>query len=604
MPIATSPITDETLAMHLAADLFYRALLEAGKPVKASEAASRAARAIGRTDVDLRLARVVLNSHSSRFASTERKWTLWTRYADPTRTTERTVTEVVQAYGLPMSTEALVREVAAIVGRPAEALHESLERLLRSSPALFQTSTGDWGLREWLLNTDGDTEEDILFYNDLSEDDLRPYDEHASLLPGGEAGFLDAVGDPVPTRVLQLLLRRMVGADYDPAAHYASLLSNADLTCLSGAGWIGPNVRDRLAALFPSLADREVVEQPDADVAEPVEPLTISDENRAQLVERVLAAEDVARGKRLLEEEFEVSPGDPTFDADLATVSGALQADERLRWLGADRFTPHEALPPYVFLVPESLAFADEIYLDAEGNEVDLLLEDDGFDGGLERDIRNPVAQDVLDEEPVAAPELNPPATARLILKYHHREIGTFPLAQLPPGFFATEPEILQVDLVLPNRQECPIWVNNSTRLVYGLLDWYQTLPVDSGAVFYLERQASDRYPLTYGEETEPAMFVSRNRANELHELGRQAEEEELPTFEIVRRVLEHYRKGIEYITVLTEVNIARRVTRRMVASILSAYHCFYQRGGAWVYDQRKLTQGFDKSKRKYLRKS
>jgi len=598
--ITTSPITDETLAMHFAADLFYRALLEAGEPIKASEAV----RLVGRPDVDLRLARVVLNSHSSRFASTERKWTLWARYADPTRTTERTVTEVLQAYGLPMPIEALVREVAAIIGRPADVMRDPLERLLTNSPAFFAAGDHGWALREWLLNVDSDTEDDVLFDNYLSADDLLPYEEHAALLAQGEASFLDAVSEPVPTRILQFLVWRANRGAFDPAAHYGSLLANPDVTCLSGVGWIGPAVRNRLAALFPALADREVVEQPDADVPETVEPLTISDENRAQLVERVLATEDVARATRLLEEEFEVSPGDATFEADLQTVKEALRADERVRWLGADRFVPVEAVPPYVFAVPESLTFPETVYLDAEGNEVDLMLEDDGFDGGLEREIRMPVAQDVLDEEPVEAPDPDPPATARLILKYHHREIGTFPLAQLPPGFFATEPDILQVDLILPNGHECPIWVNNQTRLVYGLLEWYQTLPVDSGAVFYLERQRPERYALTYGEETEPSMFVSRNRVNELHELGRQAEEEELPTFEIVRRVLEHYRKGIEFITVLTEVNIARRVRRRMVASLLSEYHCFYQRGGAWVYDQRKLSQGFDKSKRKYLKKS
>ena len=96
-------------------------------------------------------------------------------------------------------------------------------------------------------------------------------------------------------------------------------------------------------------------------------------------------------------------------------------------------------------------------------------------------------------------------------------------------------------------------------------------------------------------------MFISRNRVNELLALQERAETEELPTFDIMREIMEHYRKGIEFLTLLTEVNIVRRVTRRMVASILSEYHCFFQRGGAWVYDAKKLTQGFDKSKRKYL---
>ena len=94
---------------------------------------------------------------------------------------------------------------------------------------------------------------------------------------------------------------------------------------------------------------------------------------------------------------------------------------------------------------------------------------------------------------------------------------------------------------------------------------------------------------------------ISRNRINELLTLQERAENESLPTFEIMREIMEHYRKGIEYITLLTEINIVRRVSRRLVASLLSEYHCYFQRGGAWVYDATKLTQGFDKSKRKYL---
>ena len=84
-------------------------------------------------------------------------------------------------------------------------------------------------------------------------------------------------------------------------------------------------------------------------------------------------------------------------------------------------------------------------------------------------------------------------------------------------------------------------------------------------------------------------------------ELAERSETEELANFDLVREIMEHYRKGIEFVTLLTEVNIVRRVTRRMVASILSEYHCFFQRGGSWVYDAKKLSQGFDKSKRKYL---
>ena len=48
-----------------------------------------------------------------------------------------------------------------------------------------------------------------------------------------------------------------------------------------------------------------------------------------------------------------------------------------------------------------------------------------------------------------------------------------------------------------------------------------------------------------------------------------------MSTYDIVRRILDHYRKGVSFLTLLTEVNLVRRTPRRLVASILSGYHAF-----------------------------
>jgi hypothetical protein len=381
------------------------------------------------------------------------------------------------------------------------------------------------------------------------------------------------------------------------------MLKDGRASYLSSGEWIGPKVQGQLRGQFKSISEREVDEYGEQKAAESQMPLVVTEEDRNQLVQRVLKDKGASRAGSLLEDIFEVSPGDTTYDQDLATVIDALRQDESVIWVGADRFVAQGTIPEYVYSVPELLQFNTGVYTDPEGNEVDLVLEDDGFDGGLQREILGPLAQDVLDEEPVFEPEPNPPVTTRCVLKFHHKEIGTFPLCQFASGFFPVGAPIIQVDVVLPSGHVAEVWVNNQARLLFGLLDWYQMLPVDSGAVFYVERQTPDRFLLTYGEETEPAMFISRNRVNELMELGQRAEDEELPTFDILREIMEHYRKGIDYLTLLTEVNIARRTPRRMVASLLSGYHCFFQRGGAWVYDAKKLSQGFDRSKRKYLKK-
>lgn len=596
--------SEEALAIQYAAGLLYGALIEAGEPVKVSEVV----RAIGREDVDIRLARVILATHPKLFTVTERKWTLWSRYSDPERSVERNLEEILSRYGLPVSKSALAGQLSAIYNRPQEVLTPVLERLLSNRERYFVTQDDKYGLTAWLLDTRGETEEDVLFDNYLKMRDLERYKTAAARLDPQNVdsviAFLDALDEPIPNKTLQFLLWRANPEKFNSARIFAQLLADGRCSYLNSGEWIGPSVVARLVRLFPEIAQKEVEEFPEAQAVEASQPLVISETEHEQLLDYILNNEGTSRASRMLEEIFEVSEGDATYEADLQSVLEVLRKDERIHWLGADRFLPEGLIPEYVYSVPEILHFPEQTYTDEEGNVLDLMLEDDGFDGTLAREIYSPLAMDVLDEDLVPDDRATPPMTVRCVLKLHHKEIGTLPLCQLPAGFFPTEPKILQVDLILPNGQRTELWVNNETRLLYGLLDWYNSLPVDSGAVFYLERQAPDLYALTYGEETEPPMFISRNRVTELMELGRRAEEEELPTFEIVREIMEHYRKGIEFITVLTETNIARRTPRRMVASLLSGYHCFFQRGGAWVYDARKLSQGFDKSKRKYLKKS
>jgi len=47
---------------------------------------------------------------------------------------------------------------------------------------------------------------------------------------------------------------------------------------------------------------------------------------------------------------------------------------------------------------------------------------------------------------------------------------------------------------------------------------------------------------------------------------------------------------------------MVRRVSRRQLASILSAWTGFVHRAGLWSFDAKKASQGFNKSKRKYMR--
>ena len=599
-----TPPTEEELAARYAGGLVYKALIEQGIALKASDVA----KAVGHPDVNLQLTRVILATNPN-MTAVDRKWTLWTRYLDTQNTVDRNIRRVLNTFGQPIPLPDLARELNAIYGRPADVYEEMLHRLVQDTDRYLLLGNEYVAPADWLLNTDSEVEDEILFDNFLNDEDVFPYVEAArevgldSSKPETLTALLDRIDAPIKNKALQFLAYHLDHEKFDALALYTHLFFDSGAVALSDGTWIGPVLAHRLTTHFPALSEQEVSENAEAEAQEAAKPLELTPEHIEQLVQRILDSDVTVFASQLLEDVLELTPEDRTYAEDLQTVIRALAEDERVLWVGGERFRPQGTIPGYVFSVPGLLDIPVVDFTDAEGAPVDILLETDGLEGGLEREILNPLAQDVLDEEPVPATDMNPPSNARAVVKYHHKQIGTLPLCLFPSGFFPAEPTILETEFALPGSQKAQVWVNNDTRLLYGLLDWFQSIPIDSGATFTLERQAGDRYFVNYNDESEPSMFISRNRINELMEMQERAETEELPTFEIMREIMEHYRKGIEYITLLTEVNVVRRTPRRMVASILSEYHCFTQRGGAWVFDTKKLIQGFDKSKRKFIAK-
>ncbi len=596
------PLTTEQLAAQYAGSLVHRALIEAGEALKASEVV----KAVGRSDVDLKLARVVLTTTPA-ITAVDRKWTVWTRFIDKRATVDFNLHRVLNTFGQPIHLPQLAQELGTIYNRPAEVFEEMLERLILDPTRYFRVGEDYAAPAEWLLNTEAEADDEVMYDNFLDDEDVFPFTEAArsSGLNPNDAktitAFLDAVGKPVKAKAVQFLAWQADRTQFDAVAFYGRLFLESGAAALTNGTWIGPALTAELTRHFPVLAEQEVSENAEAEAQEAAKPLVVGDAEREQLTLKVLQGDETVHAANLLEDTFDITPDYRTYAEDLQSVIRALASDERVIWVGGDRFRPQGTIPGYVFSVPGLLDIPTYAFTDAEGAPVELLLEDDGMDGGLERDIMNPFAQDVLDEEPVPLPDPNPPSNARAVVKYHHKQIGTLPLCQFSSGFFSPEPTILETEFVLPGGQKAQVWVNNETRLMYGLLDWFQSIPIDSGATFTLERQATDRFLVNYNDESEPTMFISRNRVNELLALQERAETEDVSTFDVMREIMEHYRKGIEFLTLHTEVNIVRRVTRRLVASVLSEYHCFFQRGGAWVYDAKKLPQGFDKSKKKYI---
>jgi hypothetical protein len=316
-----------------------------------------------------------------------------------------------------------------------------------------------------------------------------------------------------------------------------------------------------------------------------------------------LGSDASATATRLLEDNYEITPANKTFPDDLANMMAALRANPKVQWIGGDRFRKTGDVPEFVTEVPEPFQFVPSGVKDEDGEEVDIELADDGLSTSLRKLLVHPLALDVLDEEIQPAPKQQPD-TIRLVLKSIHRELGTFPLAQIPTGWLTPEPATQELIFHDTAGRELQVWMNTDSRLMFNLLDWWFDQPIESGAVFTLTKTTKPNvFEFAWMDQPDPVVFITAQRMEELRQMG--VDSEGKSTLDILTAVMAHWPKGADYLTILAEVNVVRRSSRRLVASLLSSYQCFYQRSGSpvWHYDAKKLDLGFDKSKRKFVLK-
>ncbi len=609
----------DVLATDVLVTLLHRALVRLGEPARASEIA----RELEEEAVSPALVRHVLETHPRRFVAVDRRWDINQRYLDKLRPTERTLEELVALYGAPMPIEEVAGELSQIYGRVREHFTTLAPRLLRGAH-FFPTAGGQaYGLRAWLLNVDSETQDDLLFYNYLSEDALAPYQAAAKGLdwdsdPIGAARALLAVGNglPVDNRILQYFAYSAQDEDFDGVALYAALAADDGFLALPDHRWMLTSSLDALRARWQTQAQQAADLATDEPVAEaaldaPAPPLDITPDDLEEIRRTFQGREDALQAADILTGVLEVRAGSRSFAADLQTLTDFLRArPKEFVWVGGTRFRAPGTLPPYIGQVPDSLTFPVlPRFETADGEILDQMLADAAYEEALQEEIADPVAQDVNDQEPADKTRWPEGVSAdapslRLVLKAHHKEIGTFPLAQVPPGFLPTGPSIVELTLRDAENNAYPVYADYDVQLMYGLFDVYEGIAADSGAVFHLEKtERPDEFRFVSQNETDAAVFVSPGRMEELADSRTEVEGgSPISTYDLLRAILDHHgKKGCSFLTLLTELNLVRRTPRRLVASILSSYSAFHLRSNRWTFDAKKEPEGFDKRKTGYI---
>jgi hypothetical protein len=612
-----NPVLKE--ATRYVEDQAYTALLGYKQPARAAEIIG----AIGKEQYTAKLFRYILSS-SSRFAIIDRKWDLEVRYEDRERPLERVLREIIAEYGMPMLIEQMGNELSSIFERPAEYYVAMLPRILSDEQKFFKITQRCYGFRPWLMEVTSDEEEDIIFDNDINASELQALegtagkvDWTAEKLVIAVVSFATKVGKPVDNKIVSLFRWRAIGEAYDPVETFAQLFASHQLVWMSDGRWATKEMTDRYDALLVEMAGElaeEIIEEATpsaiekAEVAEDIAPtmtLTIS-ENDLEEVFQIVSAGGQAKMSTILESIFEVSPRDPIYAIAAEGLGDAMRADARFAWVGNERWRMADTVPAHIHEIPTSLSLTKLNFETPEGESLEIELEDEGLEGGLDAEIKNPLVQDIGDQEPVTEQdELPAMESIRCVVTRHHKLLGTFPLCQVPRTFFPLGPKIIEVTLV-EGEKHGDIWINQETGLIYDMAQWYEVAMPESGAVFELVKTAkSDEFNFVNKTDTDPLVFVSQSRIEELLKLAEEPRVAEMTTFELMSELLQSHRKGVPFVTLFTEVNLVRRSTRRLIASILSSYYPFYQRpkSALWQFDEKKADQGFKKAKRKYIRK-
>ena len=596
---------EETFARSYVDRLILEKLTEMEAAVKLSELADK----LSGDGIGLAAVRSLLASNPDRFAYHERRWIPASRLMGVGRPLNEQIAIVLHGFGGPMPLNLLVAEIARLRRDEPETVEASIRRIAEVDIRFVLDIEDRLSLTSWGFVASDEKTERAYALNQITAEDV---DEVAKKLEGFDWTKPNAVAEAI-TKVAPVSLKALGAVawgvlnpqdprsvhEYDARDFYSDAVTTEGYI-FAPDGVIYPEAESKKwVSTAIKLADR-LAPTVELDDAAPIE---VKAEDVDRLVNKILGSEPSTTATRLLEEFYEITPSNKTFPDDMANLMASLRGDARVTWVGGDRFQKAGQIADFVNEVPEPFKFVPSGVLDEEGEPIDIELTDDGLSSSLRKLLSHPLATDVLDEDILPAPKTMP-ESVRLVLKSIHRELGTFPLCQLPTGWLDAEPKIQEVIFIDPNGRELQVWVNQEARLMFGLIEWWFDQPIESGGVFTLTKTTKPNVlEFAWMDQPDPVVYISSQRMEELRQIGARADG--MSTLDILVEVMGHWPKGADYLTILAEVNVVRRSSRRLVASLLSSYQCFYQRSGSpvWHYDAKKLDQGFDKTKKKFIKK-
>lgn len=596
---------EEQFARSYADRLILEKLTDMEAAIKLSELADK----LSDAGLGLAAVRSLLASNPERFAYHERRWIPASRLLGEGRPYAETIRLVVDRYGAPMPLDLLVREVARIRRVDVEEAELAVPRIAGTEPNLMLIDDKLVALSQWAFLAEGESIDRAyaMFGVDAAEVERalaanKNLDWYADDAPAKAL----AASAPISVKGLSAAAWTVLNPQdpkanllYDGREWYGALVTVPGFVVgADGMLHQEADAKKWLAAAV-KVADKLA---PTVDI-EDAAPIEVKVTDVVKMVQKIVSSEQSITATKLLEEFYEITASNKTFPDDMSNLMTALRDQKEVVWVGGDRFRKKGSAPDFIESVPEPFHYPMLEFQDEEGEPLEIELNDEGLSSSLRKLLLHPLAMDVLDEDIMPAAK-QIPETIRLVLKSIHRELGTFPMCQIPTGWLTTDPSIQELIFTDNNGRELQVWANHEARLLYNLVDWWYEQNVENGAVFTLTKTTKPNvFEFTWDEQTDPVVYISSQRMEELRTM--QERSEAMSTLDILTEVMSHWPKGADFLTIHAEVNVVRRSTRRLIASLLSSFQCFYQRSGSpvWHYDAKKLDLGFDKAKKKFILK-
>jgi len=622
--IPTEQLTELTKT-HLE-DVGVKALIAEGRPLRSaelSEAALDGARLVGD------LWRQYLEKSERLVLTEDRHWDLAVRRPARGRTVDGTIADLLRAANVPVHVERIIQVVSTAKGQSTEQVGPAVRNLLGSREKYVEVLPEHFAPEDWFLDVTAGDEELVVMENFLDQEPgFQELREGVGRQPLGRRSVevckavIDAAGAPVPFRVLCFFCWKANPKGFDPAGVLRELLESGALAPLYPSRWcdsaLVQGLRTELLKQSRELATSArpavgKVADLDSLLAARVPEsaaVTLREQDMLQILQMAEEAGAAVSLVATLSEVFEIYPADGAFVPAAQAFAARLGRDERYQLAGPGLWVLKQHVPPEATEVPAGLEPVAQEARTISNELIDALLEDPGLEGALKSEVRDPYWEDFGEEDEVLRVPQNKQSgdELRYAVLYHHYLAGTMKVRKMDEKFFPGNPKLQRVVLIDEQGRDHVAWVNLTAGLLTGLRGIYESRLQPSGSTLKLTKtDETNVFEFQIEAELDALTGIEASRLAELHQLAQQERSRPEPRtlLDIMTDLFILTPRGFDFHTLWAELNVIRRTSKRLVASTLSSYPCFYSRKSKsypWSYDERKADQGRRREVKKHMR--